>query len=157
MGACCRNVLRKRIARACSRSMLWNEARSCVTAFNVIVMFCYQIRCALDSTMVYNYNLYSSAQKFTIKSFRFVRDNSLLIYIHCQLVACHRSSSNSRCKQGCIQSVAARKRRDTQQYKDTSGKYALSTGPVQIKTSETSNQGALYKLNLIFVLRDHAQ
>ncbi|XP_020902175.1 ZP domain-containing protein-like [Exaiptasia diaphana] len=101
----------------------------------------------MDSTMIYRYYPSSSVQRFSIKSFRFLRTSKRLVYLHCELLVCHRNSTNSRCSSGC---VGSRRRRDTDDYDDTSNSYGLSTGPIagdKIDLSETDqNKGTEHKV-----------
>ena len=102
------------------------------------------ISCPMDSTMIYRYYPSSSVQNFSIKSFRFLRTSKRLVYLHCELLVCHRNSINSRCSFGCL---GSRRRRDADDYDDTSNSYGLSTGPIagdKIDSSETDqNEGKL--------------
>ena len=45
--------------------------------------------------MVYSYNSNRPYQEFRMKVFRFFNDYNA-VYLHCELLACHRSSRNSR-------------------------------------------------------------
>ena len=59
------------------------------------ILFILFNRCGRDTTMIYSYNSNRPYQEFRIKVFRFFNGYSS-IYLHCELLACHRSSINSR-------------------------------------------------------------
>ncbi|XP_031549144.1 ZP domain-containing protein-like [Actinia tenebrosa] len=86
--------------------------------------------CINDPTMVYSYDPSSRVQRFSVRSFRFVYSNSFYVYLHCELIVCHRNTTNSRCAQGCIN--GSRVRRETA---DGSNAHDLSAGPFR-KTNE---------------------
>ncbi|KAK3740322.1 hypothetical protein QZH41_008775, partial [Actinostola sp. cb2023] len=60
--------------------------------------------CVKDPTMAYLQDPVSGSkvQRFKIKLFRFVHITDGLMYIHCNLMVCHRNSAKSRCSLGCI-------------------------------------------------------
>ncbi|CAH3042549.1 unnamed protein product [Porites lobata] len=66
--------------------------------------------CEQDTTMEYTYNPLASSQKLKIRSFRFFNDYDV-VYFYCELLACYKGSSNSRCSRGCL-NCKRRKRRD---------------------------------------------
>ena len=60
---------------------------------NVLNIFYY--RCPRDTTMDYSFNPLRSYQEFKVKTFRFFNDYET-VYLHCELLACHKYSTNSR-------------------------------------------------------------
>jgi len=57
------------------------------------------------------------------------------VYLHCELLVCHRYSNGSRCQRGCIRS-GIRQRRQAQQNGDASNVYDLSIGPIQFSKAD---------------------
>ena len=52
-------------------------------------------RCPQDTTMEYSYSSTQSFQRLKIRTFRFF-NNYDTVYFHCELLACHRNTPNSR-------------------------------------------------------------
>ena len=50
--------------------------------------------------MVYRYEK-SSVQRFELNAFRFWKGEAM-VYLHCDVVACHKDDSKSRCLKGCV-------------------------------------------------------
>ncbi|XP_067057395.1 uncharacterized protein [Acropora muricata] len=108
--------------------------------------------CGRDTTMIYSYNSNRPYQEFRIKVFRFFNGYSS-IYLHCELLACHRSSINSRCQRGCLPG-RRRKRRavigDGTEHVESTTKNIVSRGPLIFKdevkqgdTGQSKKEGAL--------------
>ncbi|KAK2555530.1 ZP domain-containing protein, partial [Acropora cervicornis] len=108
--------------------------------------------CGRDTTMIYSYNSNRPYQEFRIKVFRFFNGYSS-IYLHCELLACHRSSINSSCQRGCLPG-RRRKRRavigDGTEHVESTTKNIVSRGPLIFKdevkqgdTGQSKKQGAL--------------
>ncbi|CAB4040963.1 Hypothetical predicted protein [Paramuricea clavata] len=95
--------------------------------------------CDKDETIRhYSYGM-SSVQRFSMQAFRFLSDHRF-VYLHCDLVVCHRYDYNSTCARST--SCSRRYRRDVdQQSEDVSGMYALSFGPV-MKGKESADKSA---------------
>jgi len=91
--------------------------------------------CGRDTTMIYSYNSNRPYQEFRIKVFRFFNGYSS-IYLHCELLACHRSSINSRCPRGCLPG-RRRKRRavigDGTEHVESTTKNIVSRAPLIFK------------------------
>lgn len=109
-------------------------------------------RCGRHTTMIYSYNSNRPYQEFRIKIFRFFNGYSS-IYLHCELLACHRSSINSRCQRGCLPG-RRRKRRavisDGTEHVESTTKNIVSRGPLIFKdevkqgdTGPSKKEGAL--------------
>ncbi|KAI8500927.1 Oncoprotein-induced transcript 3 protein [Branchiostoma belcheri] len=64
-----------------------------------------------------------AVQRFGFQVFRFV-DDQPVVYVHCEVVVCNASDSNSRCAQGCIND--ARSKRALQM----TGRHFISQGPL---------------------------
>ncbi|CAH3044643.1 unnamed protein product, partial [Porites evermanni] len=98
--------------------------------------------CEQDTTMEYTYNPLASSQQLKIRSFRFFNDYDV-VYFHCELLACYRGSSNSRCSRGCLSSKR-RKRRGTVEedieHEESTSTHILSSGPIMIKETETETE-----------------
>ena len=78
----------------------------------------------------------SSVQRFSMQAFRFLSQHRF-VYLHCDLVVCHRYDSNSTCSRST--SCSQRNRRDVDEKSDDGSKvYPLSFGPIMEK-KETSN------------------
>ncbi|CAB4032392.1 Hypothetical predicted protein [Paramuricea clavata] len=74
-----------------------------------------------------------------MQAFRFLSERRF-VYLHCDLVVCHRYDYNSTCARST--SCSRRYRRDVdQQSEDVSGMYALSFGPV-MKGKESADKSA---------------
>ena len=96
--------------------------------------FVYLLRCVLDVSMSFD-NYSGSSKRFTIKAFRFFGflDGYNTVYVHCELMACHVHTANSRCSRGCEQSRRKRREAGVSREKpesESSKKYPLSTGPI---------------------------
>ena len=103
----------------------------------------YLSRCILDSTMSFERSQGSSAKHFKIKAFRFFGflDGYTTVYVHCELMACHVHTANSRCSRGCQRSYRKRREIDVSRDREepeseSSKKYALSTGAISKKEQE---------------------
>ncbi|XP_067017043.1 CUB and sushi domain-containing protein 3-like isoform X1 [Acropora muricata] len=86
--------------------------------------------CGRDTTMVYSYNSNRAYQEFRIKVFRFFNDYSS-IYFHCELLACHQSSTNSRCRRGCL--PGRRRKKRAPDNSESTTKNILSLGPIDVQ------------------------
>ena len=56
---------------------------------------CFKYRCPQDTTMDYSYDPTRRFQEFKIRAFRFFNEYDT-VFFHCELLACHRYSPNSR-------------------------------------------------------------
>ncbi|XP_015763752.1 PREDICTED: uncharacterized protein LOC107342772 isoform X3 [Acropora digitifera] len=91
--------------------------------------------CGRDTTMVYSYNSNRPYQEFRMKVFRFYNDYNA-VYLHCELLACHRSSRNSRCQRGCMPGNRRKRRavsRDGTEHMESTTKNIVSRGPLIFK------------------------
>ncbi|XP_067017039.1 uncharacterized protein [Acropora muricata] len=91
--------------------------------------------CGRDTTMVYSYNSNRPYQEFRMKVFRFFNDYNA-VYLHCELLACHRSSRNSRCQRGCMPGNRRKRRavgRDGTEHMESTTKNIVSRGPLIFK------------------------
>ncbi|XP_074622474.1 uncharacterized protein LOC141880812 isoform X2 [Acropora palmata] len=86
--------------------------------------------CGRDATMVYSYNSIRAYQEFRIKVFRFFNDYNS-IYFHCELLACHQSSTNSRCRRGCL--PGRRRKKRAPDNSESTTKNILSLGPIDVQ------------------------
>jgi len=99
--------------------------------------------------MDYSYDTLRSFQEFKIKAFRFFNDYDT-VYFHCELLACHRYSPNSRCSQECSISNKRKKRdvtRDEVEHEESTNKVILTQGPLVFKKEEQQSGG---KLNMSY-------
>ncbi|PFX28983.1 uncharacterized protein LOC111325548 [Stylophora pistillata] len=92
--------------------------------------------CSRDSTLQYDYKK-SPIQNFTFKAFQFRGVVSERLYVHCQVVTCRESDTDSVCERGCRKN--GRRRRENKAF-IMDEEVFLSLGPVsrqeQNKTSE---------------------
>lgn len=99
--------------------------------------------CPSDTTLEHDYDESRNYQRFKIRGFRFF-NNYNSYYMHCELLACHVNSLNSRCTQGC--SSGNRRRREVEDEISTSESYLITRGPVlmteQKESADTSKQSA---------------
>ncbi|PFX27725.1 Deleted in malignant brain tumors 1 protein [Stylophora pistillata] len=90
--------------------------------------------CPKDLTLDYSYDPTQNYQQFKIRTLRFWNDYDT-VYLHCELLACHRNSINSRCSKGCVKSM--RKKREIKgdgiEHEESTKKVILTSGPVVIK------------------------
>ncbi|CAB4006010.1 deleted in malignant brain tumors 1 -like, partial [Paramuricea clavata] len=95
--------------------------------------------CDKDETIRhYSYGM-SSVHRFSIQALRVLSERGF-VYLHCDLVVCHRYDHNSICTRNT--SCSPRDRRDVdEQSQDVSGIYALSFGPV-MKGKESADKSA---------------
>ncbi|KAJ7383305.1 hypothetical protein OS493_029271 [Desmophyllum pertusum] len=101
--------------------------------------------CPRDTTLDYSYDPTRKFQQFKIKTFRFFNDYDT-VYFHCELLACHRYSPNSRCEKSCLNGNKRKKRevtRDEVEHDESTTKITLTQGPVVIK--ETGQSGGKFK------------
>jgi len=107
--------------------------------------------CPRDNSLDYSYDPTRSYQQFKMKTFRFFNDYDT-VFFHCELLACHRYSSNSRCKTSCLNNRKRKRRgvtRDEQEQKESTTKKVLTGGPLRIREKQEiedtgqSNQAAL--------------
>lgn len=66
--------------------------------------------CSKDDTLKYNYNKEAPKQQFNLEAFRFLTDATNRVHLHCDLVVCRKSDSDSVCAKGC-QAGSSRRRR----------------------------------------------
>lgn len=102
--------------------------------------------CPMDTTLEYDYDDSRNYQRFKFRGFRFFNTYESY-YIHCELLACHSNSLNSRCTQGCLSGSSRRKRREVQEEITTSDSYLIKRGPLLIKekpkeSTDTGKQSA---------------
>ncbi|KAL9987825.1 hypothetical protein ACROYT_G002193 [Oculina patagonica] len=91
--------------------------------------------CPRDTTMEYSYNPMRNFQQFKFKTFRFF-DDYATVYLHCEVLACHKYSPNSRCSQGCSNANKRKRRdvtRDEIEHEESTNKYILTQGPLVFK------------------------
>ena len=120
----------------------------CATRFHASF---YLFRCVLDMSMSTS-NASSHSKHFTIKAFRFFRflDGYNTVYLHCELMACHVNTANSRCSLGCERNRRKKRgARDSESpQSESSKKYALSAGPIMnmksSKPTDNSKSGGTY-------------
>ncbi|XP_066022016.1 deleted in malignant brain tumors 1 protein-like isoform X2 [Pocillopora verrucosa] len=94
--------------------------------------------CPRDTTMEYNFDPQRNYQQFKIRAFRFFNDYDQ-VYIHCEVLACHKYSSNSRCTQSCLGSKKRKRRdvtRDETEHEESTTKVTLTRGPLIIQQDE---------------------
>jgi len=98
--------------------------------------------CARDTTLEYSYDPTGSFQQLRIRTFRFF-DSYDTVFIHCELFACHRNSSNSRCSKGCLRNQRKKRdvTRDNREREESTAKVTLTRGPLLIKEKEDSGHG----------------
>ena len=84
------------------------------------------IRCPSDTTESYQPATSVSAQRFSVKAFKFIA-NHPFVFVHCHVVICNTTDPASRCAKKC--SAGGRGRRDlnADQVNDV---YTLSQGPI---------------------------
>lgn len=94
--------------------------------------------CSRDTTLDYSYDPTRSFQHLKIKTFRFFNDYDP-IFVHCELFACHKTFTDSRCSKGCLSSDK-RKRRDVTRdhigLEERTSKVILTRGPLLMKEKE---------------------
>jgi len=91
--------------------------------------------CPRDTTMDYSYDPTRNFQQFKIKTFRFFNDYDT-VYFHCELLACHRYSPNSRCSRSCLSNKKRRRRDVTRgelEHEESTSKTVLTGGPIILK------------------------
>ncbi|XP_022794139.1 uncharacterized protein LOC111332922 isoform X2 [Stylophora pistillata] len=94
--------------------------------------------CPQDTTMDYNFDPNRNYQQFKIKAFRFFNDYDQ-VYIHCEVLACHRYSSNSRCSRSCLGNKKRKRRdvtRDEIEHEESTTKVTLTQGPLIIQQEQ---------------------
>jgi len=95
--------------------------------------------CPRDTTLDYSYDPTRSFQQLKIKTFRFFNDYDT-VFVHCELFACHKTSTNSRCSKGCLSGNKIKRRdvtRDDIGREESTSKVILTRGPLLIKEKES--------------------
>ena len=119
-----------------SLTTLFSLARSFVI---VTTKYLLSHRCPADNTLQFHPGEIHH-KKFSFLAFNF-RTNVPVIYLHCQVFLCHRSSQDSRCHSGCtsINKVPSqRKKRSIEKREITEGtskNYFLDNGPIVPKNA----------------------
>ena len=105
--------------------------------------FVFYFSCDQDETIRHYTHGMTSDQRFSMQAFRFLSEHRF-VYLHCDLVVCHRYDYNSTCARST--SCSRRKRRDVDNRpEDVSGMYPLSFGPIMHeKLSKDKNPGGEY-------------
>ncbi|XP_022787102.1 uncharacterized protein LOC111327235 [Stylophora pistillata] len=94
--------------------------------------------CPQDTSMEYNFDPRRNYQQFKIRAFRFFNDYDQ-VYIHCEVLACHTYSPNSRCSQSCLGSKKRKRRdvtRDEIEHEESTTKVTLTRGPLIIQLEQ---------------------
>ena len=95
--------------------------------------------------MVYRYKN-SSVQRFKLNAFRFWNGEAM-VYLHCDVVACHKDDSKSRCAKGCVHDYG-----NGHESKNVSPKqiHSVTIGPVKINRTRVKQaaKGEFLFLNL---------
>ncbi|PFX27724.1 Oncoprotein-induced transcript 3 protein [Stylophora pistillata] len=102
--------------------------------------------CPKDSTLDYSYDPTRQYQQFKIKTLRFWNDYAT-VFFHCELLACHRNSPNSRCSKGCVRNK--RKRREQE---ESTNKVILTDGPVVFEEAKEKEESKEPKQGIHTVL-----
>lgn len=94
--------------------------------------------------MVWNYEE-NSVQQFQMGAFRFLSASAdATVYLHCEVEACRKGDSESRCAKGC-EDDGSRKRRSL--VLDALAKQSVTIGPVRATKRAKVEQGEMYVLN----------
>ncbi|XP_066022017.1 uncharacterized protein [Pocillopora verrucosa] len=94
--------------------------------------------CPQDTSMEYNFDPQRNYQQFKIRAFRFFKDYDQ-VYIHCEVLACHKYSPNSRCTRSCVGSKNRKRRdvtRDETEHEESTTKVTLTRGPLIFQQDE---------------------
>ena len=97
---------------------------------------------AKDPKMVYHYHV-SSVQRFKLNAFHFWGQNSkAMVYMYCNVVACQKDNSTSRCAKGCVHD-------SKNGHKKKTLSPSVTIGPVKINTTRVKQaaKGELLFLN----------
>ena len=98
-----------------------------------------------DPKLVYSYKN-SSVQRFKLNAFRFWNGEAM-VYLHCDVVACHKNDSKSRCAKGCVHDSG-----NGHDSKNVSPKqiHSVTIGPVKINRTRVKQaaKGEFLFLNL---------
>ena len=95
-------------------------------------------------------------QRFSIRAFKFLADHPV-VYLHCQVMACHKKTVGSRCSRGCQRFI--RKKRDLTEREiekpqpKESQSYVLGTGGVVLRKEKTKESSGEYR-NPLEILHD---
>ena len=95
--------------------------------------------CTKEETLNYHHTR-TSFQRFNLQTFRFI-PKAEDVYIHCEVVVCHKSIPDSRCDKGCPSGKGGKRRRQTRlpfnvttmETMETQ-KYYTKLGPLRILT-----------------------
>ena len=91
----------------------------------------------------------SSVHRFSIQALRVLSERGF-VYLHCDLVVCHRYDHNSICTRNT--SCSPRDRRDVdERSQDVSGMYALSFGPIMKgkESADKSDEGEYHRFMIL--------
>ena len=88
-----------------------------------------------------------------MRAFEFLADYPI-VYLHCQVLACHRQTVGSRCSKGCQRYI--RKKRElttreteTEEQKETQT-YVITTGAIVIEKERSRESGGKLEYTLFF-------
>ena len=116
-------------------------------------------RCIVDNTARFH-PTDRLKQRFSIQAFRYLT-NYTTIYIHCLVLLCQRSSTDSRCISGCYGNNVNRARRDisnaattTNGEKSHSDYYLLDQGPITLNDGKRGSGRDDDFLSAIFLILD---
>lgn len=102
-----------------------------------------------DPTLVYNYQE-SYVQQFQLGAFRFLRESTdSVVYLHCDVEACRKEDSESRCAKGCEKGLMRRRKRSL--FLDAVSKQSVSIGPIDLQQQEyeeAQGEMTIFKLKL---------
>lgn len=66
--------------------------------------FIHSHRCPTDQTLNYKFSI-DKEQRFSFEAFRFTQSkDSSEVYLHCEVIVCHKDNNASRCNQACSKS-----------------------------------------------------
>lgn len=95
-------------------------------------------RCPVDNGTYYDHTL-TQTQRFQLVPFRWIPQNFTLVYLHCNVIVCHKSG-NSRCSMGCQRSNRRRRR--------SIGKeemHRVTLGPIRVRKPESATTDILHR------------
>ena len=105
------------------------------TVLEALIHFVFIYRCPTDNTVRFH-AADRRKQRFSIQAFRYF-NNLTTVYIHCLVLLCQKSSSDSRCTSGCSgNNIHRAKREITGESTTNNGKksyseyYVLDEGPM---------------------------
>lgn len=82
-----------------------------MTTMMVMIIVSFLYSCPTDETLDYKSSI-DTKQRFSFQAFRFRSQPSKEVYLHCEVVVCHKENNASRCHRACAEKPRYLTKRD---------------------------------------------